>query len=140
MRLPRRITLDMPVAHSSAANTVASLEPRRFGMWSRHASSPWLANCYFAHNSLEFPVLLRFCDSRSGRLFIHFIATLARLLRLGPGGARSIVAQSHLLKHQLLILNRSPQGAPNLSASDPTLPAGWRSGCVPLVCSALPLC
>jgi hypothetical protein len=27
----------------------------------------WLANCYFAHNSLEFPVLLRFCDARSGR-------------------------------------------------------------------------
>jgi hypothetical protein len=27
----------------------------------------WLANCYFAHDSLEFPVLLRFCDARSGR-------------------------------------------------------------------------
>ena len=27
----------------------------------------WLANCYFAHNSLEFPVLLRFSDARSGR-------------------------------------------------------------------------
>ena len=51
---------------------------------------------YFAHNSLEFPVLLRFCDSRSGRLFFHFIATLARLLRLGPGGARSIVAERFL--------------------------------------------
>ena len=37
-------------------------------------------------------------------LFIHFIATLARLL--GPGGARSIVAESLLLKHQLLIVNR----------------------------------
>jgi hypothetical protein len=24
-----------------------------------------LANCYFAHNSLEFPVLLGFCDARS---------------------------------------------------------------------------
>jgi hypothetical protein len=23
----------------------------------------WLANCYFAHNSLEFPVLLGFCDA-----------------------------------------------------------------------------
>ena len=55
-------------------------------------------------------------------LFIHFIATLARLLR--PGGARSIVAQSLLLKHQLLILNRSRQRAPNLSASDRIL-AGW---------------
>src|SRR6266481_8746097 len=55
-------------------------------------------------------------------LFIHFIATLARLLR--PGGARSVVAESLLLKHQLLILNRSRQRAPNLSASDRIL-AGW---------------
>ena len=55
-------------------------------------------------------------------LFIHFIATLARLLR--PGGARSIVAESLLLKHQLLILNRSRQRAPILSASDRIL-AGW---------------
>jgi hypothetical protein len=45
-------------------------------------------------------------------LFIHFIATLARLL--GPGGARSIVAESLLLKHQLLILNRSRHRSPNL--------------------------
>jgi hypothetical protein len=59
-------------------------------------------------------------------LLIHFIATLARLL--GPGGARSLVAESLLLKHQLLILNRSRQRAPNLSASDRIF-AGWRSGC-----------
>jgi putative transposase len=49
-------------------------------------------------------------------LFIHFIATLARLL--GPGGARSIVAESLLLKHQLLIVNRSRHRSPNLYASD----------------------
>jgi hypothetical protein len=55
-------------------------------------------------------------------LFIHSIASLARLL--GPGGARSLVAESLLLKHQLLILNRSRQRAPNLSASDRIL-AGW---------------
>src|SRR5580704_8940019 len=55
-------------------------------------------------------------------LFIHFIASLARLL--GPGGARSLVAESLLLKDQLLILNRSRQRAPNLSASDRIL-AGW---------------
>ncbi len=36
-------------------------------------------------------------------LFIPFIATQARLL----GNARSIVVQSLLLKHQLLIVNRS---------------------------------
>ena len=34
-------------------------------------------------------------------LFIHFIATSARLL--GPGGVRSLVAESLLLEHQLLI-------------------------------------
>ena len=55
-------------------------------------------------------------------LFIHFIAVLARLL--GPGGVRSIVAESLLLKHQLLIVNRSRQRSPNLSASDRIF-AGW---------------
>ena len=49
-------------------------------------------------------------------LFIHFLAILARLL--GPGGVRSIVAESLLLKHQLLIVNRSRQRSPNLRASD----------------------
>ena len=49
-------------------------------------------------------------------LFVHIIATLARLL--GPGGIRSIVAESVLVKQQLLILNRSRQRAPNLRSSD----------------------
>src|SRR6266699_124865 len=49
-------------------------------------------------------------------LFIHFIATLARLL--GPGGVRSIVAEFLILKHQLLIVNRSRQRSPNLCTSD----------------------
>ena len=40
----------------------------------------WLENCYFAHNSLEFPVLLGFCERDLVVLFIHFIATLARML------------------------------------------------------------
>src|SRR5437016_6362017 len=52
-------------------------------------------------------------------LFIHFIATLARLL--GPGGVRSLVAESLLLKHQILILNRSRKRSPNLHASDRVL-------------------
>ena len=55
-------------------------------------------------------------------LFIHLLATLIRLL--GPGGVRSIVAESLLLKHQLLILNRSRQRSPNLSPWDRIL-AGW---------------
>ena len=49
-------------------------------------------------------------------LFLHFIATLARLL--GTGGVRSLVAESLLLKHQLLIVNRSRQRTPNLRSSD----------------------
>jgi putative transposase len=49
-------------------------------------------------------------------LFIHFLATLARLL--GPGGVRSIVAESLILKHQLLIMTRSRQRSPNLCTSD----------------------
>jgi hypothetical protein len=53
-------------------------------------------------------------------LFIHFIAVLARLL--GPGGVRSLIAESLLLKHQILILNRSRKRSPiiiyNLHVSD----------------------
>jgi hypothetical protein len=49
-------------------------------------------------------------------LVIHLIAKLARLL--GPGGVRSLVAESLLLKYQLLIVNRSRQRSPNLSAGD----------------------
>src|SRR5437764_8498669 len=55
-------------------------------------------------------------------LLIHFLATLVRLL--GPGGVRSVVAESLLLKHQLLLLNRSRQRSPNLSAWDRIF-AGW---------------
>jgi putative transposase len=48
-------------------------------------------------------------------LFIHLIATFARLL--GPGGTRSVMAESVLVKQQLLILNRSRQRSPNLVVS-----------------------
>ena len=37
-------------------------------------------------------------------LFIHLIVTATKLMR--PGGERGMVAESLLLKHQLLILNR----------------------------------
>jgi putative transposase len=63
-------------------------------------------------------------------LFIHVIATLARLL--GPGGVRSVIAESVLLKQQLLILNRSRQRSPNLRFSD-RLVAGL---CALLICPA----
>jgi hypothetical protein len=61
-------------------------------------------------------------------LFIHLIATLARLL--GFGGVRSLVAESLLLKHQLLIVNRSRQRSPNLSASDRILSVALRRICM----------
>ena len=53
-------------------------------------------------------------------LFIHLIAILTQLLQ--PGGVRSLVAESLLLK--LLIVNRSRQPSPNLSSWDRIL-AGW---------------
>ncbi len=49
-------------------------------------------------------------------LFVHLVATIARLL--GPGGARSVVAESILVKHQLVIANRTRKRAPNLRSSD----------------------
>ena len=49
-------------------------------------------------------------------LLIHLLTTIARLA--GPGGARSVVAESVLVKQQLLILNRSRQRSPNLRARD----------------------
>jgi transposase InsO family protein len=49
-------------------------------------------------------------------LILHVIATLVRLAR--PGGLRSVVAESVLLRHQLLILNRGRKRAPNLRATD----------------------
>jgi len=49
-------------------------------------------------------------------LFVHVLATIARLW--GPGGVRSVVAESVLVKQQLLILNRSRLRSPNLCFSD----------------------
>ena len=43
-------------------------------------------------------------------LFLHLLTTAARLA--GPGGARSLVAESLLVKQQLLILNRSRKRSP----------------------------
>ena len=82
----------------------------------------WLANCYFAHDSSGFPVLLPFFDAPFGRSVYPFLG------HAGPPawtwGVRSLVAESLLLRHQLLILNRSRQRSPNLSARDRIL-AGW---------------
>ena len=49
-------------------------------------------------------------------LAIHLFVTVAKLLR--PGGVRAVAAESLLLKHQLIVSNRSRQRAPNLTTSD----------------------
>ncbi len=49
-------------------------------------------------------------------LFIHLIVTINRLF--GPGGARSVVAEALLVKHQFVILNRGRVRAPNLRPMD----------------------
>ena len=60
-------------------------------------------------------------------LILHLLTTLARLA--GPGGARSVVAESVLVKHQLLILNRSRKRSPNSKPLIASSPACVRSLC-----------
>jgi hypothetical protein len=49
-------------------------------------------------------------------LAIHLMATIAKLMR--PGGVRAVVAESVLLKHQLVISSRTRRRAPNLNSFD----------------------
>jgi hypothetical protein len=60
-------------------------------------------------------------------LLIHFLATLVRLL--GPGSLRSIVAESLLLKHQLLLLIVPGNDRRIYPRRTVFLPAGWHSCC-----------
>jgi hypothetical protein len=62
-------------------------------------------------------LMVRFAPMRELLILaIHLLVTFARLLR--PGGVRGVAAESLLLKHQLLISNRSRQRAPNLTTLD----------------------
>jgi hypothetical protein len=49
-------------------------------------------------------------------LAVHLLATIAKLAR--PGGVRAVVAESLVLKHQLLISSRARRRAPNLDSFD----------------------
>jgi putative transposase len=62
-------------------------------------------------------------------LFVHVTATFARLL--GPGGIRSVVAESVLVKQQLLILNRFRHRSPIYSLQIASSPACVLSSFVP---------
>ena len=65
-------------------------------------------------------------------LFLLLVAVTATVFRLArPGGLRAVVAESVLVKHQLLILNRSRRRAPNLRIWD-RLIAGFCSLWIPL--------
>jgi putative transposase len=56
-------------------------------------------------------------------LLVHLLTTVAKLP--GPGGARAIVADSLLMKQQLLVINRSRRRAPILSELDRFLWGFW---------------
>jgi putative transposase len=81
-----------------------------------------LANSKFPLKPALFHFLLTFQMIDLILLFVHIVTTLVRLA--GRGGARSVVAESVLMRHQLLVLNRSRRRAPNLGALD-RLIAGW---------------
>ena len=78
-----------------------------------------VANCNSAAVDLVLTDLRR---SRRGVMFSpmrewlilvsHLVVTIIKIA--APGGARSVVAESLILKHQLLILNRSRKRAPRL--------------------------
>ncbi|HWG68974.1 MAG TPA: hypothetical protein VN692_06105 [Steroidobacteraceae bacterium] len=50
------------------------------------------------------------------RLAVQLIVTLAKLAR--PGGVRSVIAESLLLKHHLMVSGRSRRRAPPLTTVD----------------------
>jgi len=56
-------------------------------------------------------------------LLVHLLTTIAKLL--GPGGARAVVADSLLMKQQLIVINRSRRRAPNLTVIDRLLLGFW---------------
>jgi hypothetical protein len=61
-------------------------------------------------------------------LVIHLLATVGRLA--GPSGARAVVAESVLIKQQLLILNRSGDVPPTSIWR-----IGWSPACVRWSCA-----
>ncbi len=54
-------------------------------------------------------------------LLIHLLATIVKLM--GPGGVRSVAAESILIKQQLIVLNRARVRAPNLRPMDRVIAA-----------------
>src|SRR5262245_17008932 len=76
-----------------------------------------MANCQVGPKMWRFERVDRIAAMRDFLiLFVHLIVTVARLA--GPGGFRSVVAESVLVRQQLLLLNRGRKRAPNLRTAD----------------------
>src|SRR5581483_10269631 len=76
-----------------------------------------MANCQFGLNTVRLWGIVTIAGMRDFViLFVHVIVTVLRLA--GPGGLRSVLAESALIRHQLLILNRGRKRAPNLRVMD----------------------
>ena len=54
---------------------------------------------------------------------LHLLTTIAKLL--GPGGAKAVVADSLLMKQQLLVINRSRSPNGNSNHHKAPLPRGY---------------
>jgi hypothetical protein len=97
-------------SHRQLCNPLNSVAPRT-------GFEPVHGELLICQQFCEFSVSCYHAEMRDlAILFIHLITTLVRLA--SPGGVRSVVAESLLVKHQLLILNRSRHRAPNLRLSD----------------------
>ena len=59
-------------------------------------------------------------------LFVHVMASLAKLL--GPGGGKALLAETLLLRHQLIVLTRTRERAPNLKGADRVFSRGPVAG------------
>jgi hypothetical protein len=82
-----RTILDLPKSSSELNSHQIGETPSRAHV---SASTPnlWLANCYFAHDSLGFPVLLPFFDGQSGRSFYPLDRHHGPVARTGWGPFR----------------------------------------------------
>ena len=49
-------------------------------------------------------------------LIVHFVVTAAKLMR--PGGTKAVMAETLLMKHQLIVSSRARKRLPNLTAMD----------------------
>jgi hypothetical protein len=83
----------------------------------------WVANWWSLQNSRSNPrLVVTRCLTTIGHmkslllLIVHSLVLIVKALR--PGGVKSITAENVLLRHQLAVLSRSRQKAPNLRTND----------------------